>query len=98
MGGFIHNNEEKVKRKKENISEQCLFYCIIIFVIIIIIIIIIIIKMKISEHILLITMLTIKILFTINSLKKKTFPSRHYLQFLSFKKTHLVLIRKNSFN
>ena len=41
-------------------------------------------------------MLTIKILFTINWLKK-TIPSEHYLQFLSFKK-HLVLIRKNSFN
>ena len=33
------------------------------------------------------TMLTIKILFTINSLKKKTIPSKHYLQFLSLKKT-----------
>ena len=32
-------------------------------------------------------MLTIKILFTINSLKKKTIPSKHYLQFLSLKKT-----------
>ena len=31
-------------------------------------------------------MLTIKILFTINSLKK-TIPSKHYLQFLSLKKT-----------
>ena len=49
------------------------------------------------DHILLITMLTIKILFAINSLKK-TIPSKHYLQFLSFKKKHLVLIRKNSFN
>ena len=37
------------------------------------------------------TMLTIKILFTINSLKKKTIPSKHYLQFLSLKKKHLVL-------
>ena len=39
-------------------------------------------------HILLITMLTIKILFTINSLKKekKTISSKHYLQFLPFKK------------
>ena len=36
--------------------------------------------------------LTIKILFTINSLKK-TISSKHYLQFLSLKK-HLVLIRK----
>ena len=46
-----------------------------------------------NEHIFLITMLTIKIPFTINSLKK-TIPSRHYLQFLSFKKKLLVLIRK----
>ena len=48
-----------------------------------------------DEHVLLITMLTIKILSTINSLKK-TIPSRHYLQFLSFKrkKKHLVLIKK----
>ena len=38
-----------------------------------------------TEHILLITMLTIKILSTINSLKK-TIPSRHYLKFLSFKR------------
>ena len=29
-------------------------------------------------------MLTIKILSTINSLKKKNIPSKHYLQFLSF--------------
>ena len=50
-----------------------------------------------NEHILLITMLTIKILFTINSLKK-TVLSKHYLQFLSLKKKELVLIRKNSFN
>ena len=35
------------------------------------------------------TMLTIKILFTINSLKKKTIPSKHYLQFLSLKKKTL---------
>ena len=42
--------------------------------------------MIIIEIILLITMLTIKILFIINS-PKKTFPSKHYLQFLSFKKT-----------
>ena len=36
-------------------------------------------------------MLTIKILFTINSLekKKKTIHSKHYLQFLSIKK-HLI--------
>ena len=47
-----------------------------------------------NEHILLITILTMKILFTINSVKKKTIPSRHYLQFLSFKKK-TVLIRKN---
>ena len=44
-----------------------------------------------------IIMLTIKILFTINS-RKKTIPSKHHLQFLSFKKKNLVLIRKNSFN
>ena len=37
-------------------------------------------------------MRTIKILFTINSLKN-TIPSKHYLQFLSIKK-HLNLIRK----
>ena len=42
---------------------------------------------QLSEYILLITMLTIKILFTINSRKKKTISSKHYLQFLSFKKT-----------
>ena len=42
-------------------------------------------------------MLTIKILFTINSLKK-TIPSKHYLQFLSLRKKHSVLIRKNSFD
>ena len=42
-------------------------------------------------------MLTIKILFTIYSLKK-SIPSKQYLQFLSLKKKHLVLIRKNSFN
>ena len=42
-------------------------------------------------------MLTIKILSTINSLKK-TIPSMQYLQFLSFNKNPLVLIRKNSFN
>ena len=30
--------------------------------------------------------LTIKILFTINSLWKKTISSKHYLQFLSLKK------------
>ena len=41
---------------------------------------------QLSEYILLITMLTIKILFTINSRKKKTISSKHYLQFLSFKK------------
>ena len=35
------------------------------------------------------TMLTIKILFTIISLKKKTIPSKHYLQFLSFEKKTL---------
>ena len=38
-------------------------------------------------------MLTIKILFTITSLKKKTISSKHYLQFLPLKKP-LVLIRK----
>ena len=43
------------------------------------------------EHILLITMLTTKILFTIIHLKK-IISSKHYLQFLSLKK-HLVLIR-----
>ena len=42
-------------------------------------------------------MLTIKILFTINSLKK-TIPSKHYLKFLSLRKKHSVLIRKNSFD
>ena len=38
-----------------------------------------------NEKILLTTMLTIKILFTINSLKrkKKLFIQKHYLQFLS---------------
>ena len=38
-----------------------------------------------EEEILLTTMLTIKILFTINSLKKKKklFIQKHYLQFLS---------------
>ena len=36
-------------------------------------------------NILLITMLTIKILFTINSLKE-TIPSKHYLQFFSLRK------------
>ena len=38
-----------------------------------------------NQHILLIKMLTIKILFTINSLEKKekTIHSKHYLQFLS---------------
>ena len=46
------------------------------------------------KHISLITMLTIKIQFTITSLlKKKTISSKHYLQFLPLKKT-LVLIRK----
>ena len=46
------------------------------------------------------TMLTIKILFTIISLKKKTIPSKHYLQFLSFEKknTWFCRIGKNSFN
>ena len=38
--------------------------------------------------------LTIKILFTINSPVKKWFSSKHCLQFLSLKKHHLVLIRK----
>ena len=42
-------------------------------------------------------MLTIKILFTINSLKK-TIPSKHYLQFLSFKKKPLSFDWKKSFN
>ena len=48
------------------------------------------------KHISLITMLTIKIQFTITSLfkkKKKTISSKHYLQFLPLKKP-LVLIRK----
>ena len=58
---------------KKNISKEC---DVIIETIIIIIIIIIII---------LITVLTIKILFSINSLKR-TILSKHYLQFLSFKK------------
>ena len=51
----------------------------------IIIVIIIIIILIIMKKILLTTMLTIKILFTINSLekKKKTIHSKHYLQFLS---------------
>ena len=45
------------------------------------------------EYILLITMLTIKILFTINSLKKKLF--RQNTVYNSFRlKKHLVLIRK----
>ena len=58
---------------------------IIIIIIIIIMIIIIIIIIIIIELILLITMLTIEILFTINSLKK-TILLKHYLQFRSFKK------------
>ena len=41
------------------------------------------------QHVSLITMLTIKILFTINSLLKKAISSKHYLQFLSFKKKTL---------
>ena len=54
--------------------------------------------LKIIEHILLITMLTFKILFTINSLYERTISSKHRLQFLSFKKKkHLVLIRKIHF-
>ena len=55
--------------------------------IIIIIILIVIIIIIIIEHILLITMLTIEILFRINSLLKKTILSKHYLQFRSFGKT-----------
>ena len=39
-----------------------------------------------NEHILLITVPTIKILFTINSIKKKTIPSNNWSQTLSFKK------------
>ena len=35
-------------------------------------------------------MLTIKILFTINSLEKKNIHSKHYLQFLSILKKHLI--------
>ena len=38
-------------------------------------------------------MLTIKILFTINSLKK-TIPSKHYFQFLSFWSEKIHLIKK----
>ena len=49
------------------------------------IIIIIIIFIR-NQHILLITVPTIKILFTINSIKK-TIPSNNCLQILSFKKT-----------
>ena len=45
-----------------------------------------------DEHILLITMLTIKSLSTIDSLKKKTIPSRQYLK----EKKHLVSIRDYS--
>ena len=41
-------------------------------------------------------MLTIKILFTINSLKK-TIPSKHYLQFLSFWLEKILLIKKKLF-
>ena len=50
------------------------------------------------EHILLITMLTIKILFTTNSLKKKPLFRQNtiYNSFRLNKKT--VLISKNSFN
>ena len=40
-----------------------------------------------------ITMLSIKILFTINSVKNN-YSVKHHLQFLSLKKKHLVLIRK----
>ena len=39
-------------------------------------------------------MLTIKILFTVNSLKKKTISSKDYLQSILSSKKHLVLIRK----
>ena len=53
-------------------------------------------KVNRNEHILLITMLTIKILFTINSLKK-TILSKYYVRFLLSKKNQLILIRKNSF-
>ena len=45
------------------------------------------------EYILLITMLTIKILFTINSLKKKLFRQNTIYNSFRLKK-HLVLIRK----
>ena len=52
---------------------------------VIIMIIIVIIIIFFDKKFLLTTMLTIKILFTINSLekKKKTIHSKHYLQFLS---------------
>ena len=43
-------------------------------------------------------MLTIKILFTANSLLKKTILSKHHLQFLSFKKNPQFWLEKNSFN
>ena len=42
-------------------------------------------------------MQTIKILFPINALKK-TIPSKHCLQFLSFKKETPSFERKKSFN
>ena len=48
---------------------------------------------------LLITMLTIKILFTINSLKKKThFVKTLYLQFLPLKKPLVLTRKKNHFS
>ena len=46
------------------------------------------------EHILLITML---FLFTINS-PKKAIPSKHYLQFLSFQKTHFISMKTIHFD
>ena len=43
-------------------------------------------------------MLTIKILFTINSLKKKLFLQNTIYNSFRLKKKHLVFIRNNSFN
>ena len=42
---------------------------------------------KINNNIIIDNILIIKTLFTINSLWKKTISSKHYLQFLSLKKT-----------
>ena len=49
------------------------------------------------EHTLLITMLTIKILFTINSLKK-LFCQNTIYNYFRLKTKHLVLIAKKSFH